>query len=309
MAAERRVGAALGAGLAASPFVALTAIGYAPNVLVDVLGVAAVALARPGSGGKGVVGLVVLLAAAVIAHWLFAFLLVLLLGAYAAGVALATWLRRGANRPGGIPAPDLGIGLGAVLGALLLFVSPERPDKVPTGARQDTPAKIQARLPEMALRVTIPLAAAGGIVMWASRRPTTRRVLPPLAMWAAVAPAGLLAWKLFDVAVPYRTCPSPWAYRSRPCSAPPRPVVDRRDGGSARPQGMGVGGCGRERHPRARRHVVAHLRGAGPGRAEAGFTPAQYEQAATLAAYLETAPPNTRVVVPMAPACSGRSGR
>ena len=92
------MGAALGAGLAASPFVALTAIGYAPNVLVDVLGVAAVALAvRVRSGGGGVVGLVVLLAAAVITHWLFAFLLVLLLGAYAAGVALATWLRRGAN--------------------------------------------------------------------------------------------------------------------------------------------------------------------------------------------------------------------
>ena len=49
-------------------------------------------------GGRGVVGLVVLLAAAAITHWLFAFPLVLLLGAYAAGVALATWLRRGANR-------------------------------------------------------------------------------------------------------------------------------------------------------------------------------------------------------------------
>ena len=58
VAAERRwVGAALGVGIAASPFVALTAIGYAPNLLVDVFAVAAVALAvRVRSGGRGVTG-------------------------------------------------------------------------------------------------------------------------------------------------------------------------------------------------------------------------------------------------------------
>ena len=196
----------------------------------------------------------------------------------------------------------LGIGLGAVLGALLLFVSPERPDKVPTGARQDTTAKIQARLPEMALRVTIPLAAAGGSVMWASRRPTTRRVLPPLAMWAAVAPAGLLAWKLFDVAVPYRIVPFALGV---PIAIVLGAAATGRGPTRWRLAPTATDGCGRVR-PRARSSCSRPPRGSPSAArdldgARGGVHPEQYEQAATLAAYLETAPPNTRVVVPMAP--------
>jgi hypothetical protein len=128
-------------------------------------------------------------------------------------------------------------------------------------------------------------------------------VLPPLALWAAVAPAGLLAWRWFDVAVPYRIVPFALGI----------PIVivlgaaatrSWTDAMASRPERKGW--------VRAGAIVSAILvlaaamwlvvRGAEfwltP---KAAFTPEQYEQAATLAAYLETAPPNTPVVVPMAP--------
>lgn len=305
VAAERRwVGAALGVGIAASPFVALTAIGYAPNLLVDVFAVAAVALAvRVRSGGRGVIGLILVLGAAAIAHWLFAILLVALLAAYASGVALATWLRKGKRDWRDPRRLLLGLGLGVVLGAVLLSASPERPDRIPS-ARQETAAgKIASRLPEMALGVTIPLAAVGGAVMWASRRPATTRVLPPLALWALAAPAGLIAWKALDMTIPHRTVPIALGVPALIVlgAAATRAWTDTMASRPERRSWVRIGAVASSALVLAAAGWLT-VRGAGTWtRPEAGFTPQQYEQAAILSAYVETVPPGTTVVVPMKP--------
>ncbi|HEV2951153.1 MAG TPA: hypothetical protein VGZ51_03525, partial [Actinomycetota bacterium] len=209
-AGERRwVAVAVGVGLAASPFVALTAIGYASNLLLDVFAVAAIALAvRVGTGRRGAAALVLLIGAAAIAHWLFAIGLILLLGVYATGVFVFEWTRRRSSGPRSTHPSRLlvVVGLGALLGVLVLSIAPELPQKVPS-TKQDATAKIATRLPEMKLAVTIPLAAAGAGIMLFSGKSATRRTAVPLAMWALAAPVGLLAWKLLDVTLPHRIVP------------------------------------------------------------------------------------------------------
>ncbi|HEX5938029.1 MAG TPA: hypothetical protein VFZ75_10125 [Actinomycetota bacterium] len=303
VAEERRwVGAALGVGLAASPFVALTAIGYASNLFLDVLAVAAVAVAvRIRSGGRGTVALALLLGAAAIAHWLFAILIVLLLVVYAAGVAVATWLRR---RSGvdwrHVRRLALGVGLGALLGLLLVLASPERPDKIPS-SRQKAAGKIATRLPTMALGVTIPLAAVGGAVMWTSRRPPTRGVLPPLALWALAAPAGLIAWKVFDMTIPHRIVPFALGvpFLIVLGASATRSWTDAMSSRPERRTWVLVGAVASSVLVVASASWLA-IRGADTfSEPRTAFRPEQLEQAAILAAYLETTPPGTPVVIPM----------
>jgi hypothetical protein len=305
VARERRwVGAALGVGIAVSPFVALTAIGYAPNLLVDLFAVAAVALAvRVRSGGRGAIGMILLIGAAAIAHWLFATLLVALLVAYAAGVAIATWLRR---EDDGWRDPRrllLAVGLGAVLGGVLLLASPERPDFIPSTQQATAAGKIERRLPEMALGATIPLAVVGGAVMWASRRPPTTRVLPPLALWALAAPAGLIAWKVFDMTIPHRIVPLALGIPTLIVlgAAATRAWTDTLDGRPERRTWVRVGAVGSAVLVLAATAWLA-ARGASAWRdPESGFAEAQFEQASIMAAYVETLPPDTQLVVPMNP--------
>jgi hypothetical protein len=303
VAGERRwVGAALGAGLAASPFVALTAIGYASNVLLDAFAVAAVALVvRVRSGGRGVAGLVLLLGAAVIAHWLFAILLFALLAAYAAGVVLVTWFRRRSDGAWRDPRRlVVAVGLGALLGLVLLLASPERPDHAPS-PKQGAAGKIATRLPPMSLGVTLPLAGIGAAVMWLSRRPVTRRVEVPLAMWALAAPVGLIAWKAFDMTIPHRTVPfalgvpalivlGAAATRSWTDAMAPRPERRRWVLAGAIMSAVLVLAAA----------TWLTLRGADTWlQPRAAFTQEQFAQASILTAYLETLPPDTPIVIPM----------
>jgi hypothetical protein len=306
VAGERRwVAVAVGVGLAASPFVALTAIGYASNLLLDVFAVAAVALAvRVGTGRKGAAALGLLLGAAAIAHWLFAIGLAALLLAYAAGVFVFERVRR---QPGGLrtqhPARLLVIvGFGVLLGALALFVSPDLPHGVPS-AKQDATAKIAARLPAMKLAITIPLAAAGAAIMLLSGRPASRRTAVPLAMWALAAPAGLIAWKVLDMTIPHRIVPYALGVPALIVlgAAATRLWTDAR---ASRPGGASWGTAGAVASAVLVLASAAWLSRAGADTwsdQRAGFTPAQVEQASTLAAYLETIPPETRVVVPVRP--------
>lgn len=306
VAGERRwVAVAVGVGLAASPFVALTAIGYASNLLLDVFAVASIALAvRVGTGHKGAAALILLLGAAAIAHWLFAIGLSALLLAYAAGIFVLERIRRRREDPRTQhPARLLVIvGFGVLLGALALFTSPDLPHKVPT-AKQDATAKIAARLPEMKLAITIPLAAAGAAIMLLSGRPATRRTVVPLAMWALAAPAGLLAWKVLDMTIPHRIVPFALGVPLLIVlgAAATRLWTDVR---SLRPGGAPWGIAGAVASAILVLASAAWLSRAGADTwsdQQAGFTRAQIEQASTLAAYLETIAPETRVVVPVRP--------
>jgi hypothetical protein len=306
VAEDRRwVAVAVGVAVAASPFIVLTAIGYASNVLLDVFAVAAVALAvRVGMGRKGAAALVLLIGAAAIAHWLFAIGLVAMLAVYAAGLALFEWRRR---RSGGErtqhPARLLVVvALGVLLGALALLASPERPDRVPS-SNQDAAIKIATRLPAMELAVTIPLAAAGAAIMLLSGRPASRRTAVPLVMWALAAPAGLIAWKALDMTIPHRIVPFALGIPALIVlgAGATRLWTDRR---ATRPGGTSWGIVGAVVSAVLVLAATAWLARAGAetwSEQRAGFTPAQVAQASILAAYLETVPPETLVIVPVRP--------
>ena len=304
VAGERRwVAVALGVGLGASPFVALTAIGYASNLLLDVFAVAAVALAvRVGTGGRGAAALVLLIGAAAIAHWLFAIGLVLLLGVYAVAVFVFEWVRRrsGGSRSTHPARLVVVVGLGAVLGVLALRAAPELPHKVPS-TRQDAAAKIATRLPHMELAITIPLAGAGAGIMLLSGRSASRRTAVPLAMWAVVAPAGLFAWKVLDMTIPHRIVPFALGVPALIVlgAAATRSWTDAR---ASRPGGASWATAGAVVSAvlvLAAAGWLAQLGSEAWSDQQAGFTQPQMEQAATLAAYLETVPLETRVVVPV----------
>jgi hypothetical protein len=303
-AGERRwVAVAMGVGLAASPFVALTAIGYASNLLLDVFAVAAVALAvRVATGRKGAAALILLIGAAAIAHWLFAIGLVLLLGIYAAAVFVFGWMRRRSEEPpSSHPARLLVVvALGAVLGVLALRAAPELPHKVPS-TQQDAATKIATRLPHMELAITIPLAAAGAAIMLLSGRSASRRTAVPLAMWALAAPVGLFAWKVLDMTIPHRVVPFALGVPALIVlgAAASRSWTDAR---ASRPGGASwvtAGAVASAVLVLASTAWLARLGTETWSDQQAGFTPAQMDQAVTLAAYLENVPPETRVVVPV----------
>ncbi len=306
VAGERRwVAVAVGVGLAGSPFVALTAIGYASNLLLDVFAVAAIALAvRVGTGHKGAAALVLLLGAAAIAHWLFAIGLAALLVAYAAGVFVFE-RSRGPSSEGRTPHPArllVVVGLGVVVGALALLASPELPHGVPS-TKQDAAVKIAQRLPEMMLAITIPLAAAGAAIMLLSGKSASRRTAVPLAMWALAAPAGLLAWKVLDMTIPHRIVPFALGVPALIVlgAGATRLWTDAR---ASRPGGAAWGAAGAIASAVLVLAAASWLSMAGADTwsdQRAGFTPAQLGQASTVAAYLERIPPGTRVVVPMRP--------
>jgi hypothetical protein len=306
VAGERRwVAVAVGVGLAASPFVALTAIGYASNLLLDVFAVAAIALAvRVGTGRRGAAAVVLLIGAAAIAHWLFAIGLVLLLGVYATGVFVFEWTRRRSAGPRSThPARLLVVvGLGALLGVIALRAAPELPHKVPS-TKQDAAAKIATRLPYMKLAITIPLAGAGAAIMLLSGRSKSRRTAVPLAMWALAAPVGLYAWKELDMTIPHRIIPFALGVPALIVlgAAATRSWTDAR---ASRPGGASWVVAGAVGSAVLVLASAAWLARAGVDTwadQPAGFTQPQMEQAATLAAYLHAIPPGTRVVVPVAP--------
>jgi len=304
-AGERRwVSVAVGVGLAASPFVALTAIGYASNLLLDVFAVAAVALAvRVSAGRKGAAAVILLIGASAIAHWLFAIGLVLLLGVYAAAVFMFEWMRRRRSAEPRSTHPArllIVVALGAVLGVLALRAAPELPHTVPS-TKQDVAAKIARRLPHMSLAITIPLAGAGAAIMLLSGRSASRRTAVPLAMWASAAPLGLFAWKVLNMTVPHRIVPFALGipFLIVLGAGATRAWTDAR---ASRPGGAPWVTAGAVVSALLVLASAAWLTRLGTetwSERPAGLTPPQMDQAVTLAAYLETIPPQTRVVVPV----------
>jgi len=203
------VAGAVALGVAGSAFVALTAVGYAANLLVDLFVVAAVALAfRVVDGRAGAVAIGMLVVAGSLTHWLFAVLLIVLLLVVA--VASLVWPvvderdddpRRGARRL------LVTTGVAAAVGGLALLLAPGLPTAfVQQTFEGDVDRRIAKRLPPHALPASLAAAAAGAVAIAAFGGPRRRRILPTLVAWSAMAPAGLLAWYGLHLRVPpYRT--------------------------------------------------------------------------------------------------------
>lgn len=207
------VAVAVGVGVGASAFVALTAMGNASNLVFDAFAVAAVATWVAVSLGRaGAATVVLLVAAAAVTHWLFALGLIGLLSLDT--VVLIVLRRRPAATPavrGASPMRLASIVMAAVLaGGAMMLLAPQLPSRaLPESLPNDARGKIERRLPPMALPITLPLAAAGAaatIVVGGAKR---SRTAPPLVLWAAAAPAGLVAWYALDInAPPYRSAAS-----------------------------------------------------------------------------------------------------
>ena len=205
--------ASVGPIVAASPFVAWTAVGYASNLAFDPIAVAAaVAAAMLAAGRRGVVALLVLSVGGALVHWGFA---IPMFGVLLTWAMLLAILRsrgeRGAPRPGPrrwwIVGAIVLAGLGGTIAYLALTPqTPGRMPRTPPGAAE----RIAARVPSMALGVTIPLSAAGAAAGLARNRDRRRRAsVGILAVWALAGALGVAAWYVAPVPVPppYRTAP------------------------------------------------------------------------------------------------------
>ncbi|MBI4259645.1 MAG: hypothetical protein HY658_03670 [Actinobacteria bacterium] len=177
--------------------VVLTAGGLADNLLFGALALAVVLWALMAAEGEGrvVVG-AVLLAGAVLVHWIFAMLLAGVLGLVALGL-LPGSVRR-ASGPGGVagsPSFRIGavVGGGAVLGAAGLALGASWPAEVPRLTVGQFRNKLARFLPMYHLPVVAPLAAVGATAASGGRDRRRRLGGATALVWAALAlPAFLL---------------------------------------------------------------------------------------------------------------------
>ena len=296
------VAARVGIAVAGSAFIAVTAIGNAANLLADLFIISAIALAiRVVAGGSGAPAIIALIAAVAVTHWMFAAILTGLTAFIAVvsmiGKAVRRDVGRAADTPGHL-AVALAIGV-TVAGAAMLAASaiPERgiPAAFPRGAA----GKIEKRLPPLALPLTLPLAAGGAVAIAAIGKRDQRRTVPPLLAWAAIAPAGLIAWYGFDVAIP--------PHRGA-AAALGIPLLIT----------LGIGAIvawALERHRRvAVMFSVLGLIAAAVGLVFAGIsvwwnlrtpvTPTEFRHASVVQAYLDAVDHGTEVIIPVRPGAS-----
>jgi hypothetical protein len=296
-AERRRRSGGVGVAVAASAFVAWTAVGYATNLALDVVAVAAAVIAlEVVRGRRGVLGGALLLAGGALLHWMFAALFVGLLALFAVvqlvrsdepGVAgsrrsaawrLATML-------------VLGVALAAVC---LLLLAPESPGRLP-GVRPGMPgptARIDLRLPAMALPVTLPLAAGGIAVLVLSERNTRRSAAVLLGIWSSLPVVALAGWYVLDLPLtPYR-----WAGFAL---AIPASIVL---GAFAAGDRLELAGKRRLGTVAVSLGLVAAVGLAGAGASvwwsrEPSLTTTEFAELGTLASYLRPLPPRTRIVI------------
>jgi hypothetical protein len=294
-ALERRArsgAAALAVG--ASAFVAWTAVGYAANLALDVVAMAAAVMTlEVARGRRGVAGGSVLLAGAALLHWAFAALFVVVLGV-AAGVQHLSTRAAGdrAHAPGRRLATLLLVG--AALGAGALLIAPQPPAQLP-GVERDglgPNRKVVARLPALGLPATLPLAGVGVTMLWFDRRRGRRNAAILLAGWSSIAAVAVVAWFVLGLPLP------PYRWAGFALSIPVAIVLgafalgDRferagRRGGARIAVALGV---------------AATLILAGAGAAVwwhrgARLEADELEQLGTLSSYLEPLPVDTRLVL------------
>ena len=198
----------VGIAVAASVFIARTAVGYTTNLIFDVIaltgGMLAVRLAL-GSERRGWIGGALVLAGGALYHWLFALLFAGLLVGMVVLTALGRWRRQERSRP----AEGSALRIAAVVGSaavvavvLLVLITSGTPNRLPIfrGGGKG----VELRLPSFALWLTLPAAAVGAAVLFVGNV-TRRWALALLVPWAGVAVAGLVGWYWLDLATkPYR---------------------------------------------------------------------------------------------------------
>ncbi len=200
---------AVAVAVGGSAFVAWTAVGYAANLALDVVAMAAAVMAlEVARGRRGAWAGAVLVVGAVLLHWMFALLLVAVL-------AVTALIRSIRLRDEGDRSPRVALGrlarmlaVGTVIGAIgLLLLAPQRPARLPEvdPARPGPAGRVELRLPALALPVTIPLATVGSALLVSDRRRRNAGVL--LGIWASLAVISLVAWFLLDLPLP----PYRWA--------------------------------------------------------------------------------------------------
>lgn len=210
-ALERRPrSGAVAIAVGGSAFVAWTALGYAANLALDVIAMAAAVMAlEVARGRRGVWGGAILLAGAVLVHWPLAALFVVVLGV--AAVAQLLGPRNDAANPRRLAITRLTgmLVLGVALGAAALLLAPQRPGGLPK-VSPDLPSparKVELRLPALALPLTLPLAGLGSALLALDRRPGRRNAAVLLGVWSSIAVVSLLAWFVLDLPLP----PYRWA--------------------------------------------------------------------------------------------------
>lgn len=286
-------------GIAGSAFIVVTAIGYAANLLVDLFVVAAIALAlHARSAARGSAAIVILVVAAAVTHWLFGVLLLGLLTVVAATAILWPWPPDPdpeARRPG--RRLLVTVVAAAALGGLALLLAPSLPSEIVAQTFEgDVDRRIEKRLPPMAVAVTLPMAAAGAIAIGTLGDARRRRTLPVLVAWAAIAPAGLVAWYGLHLRLPpYRTSAVALGVPALivlGAAVPAVALLERgRRGAAIVAATLAVG-------------ATVWLVGVGTAtwwRAEPAVERAALAQAATLDAYLRSLPSGTTAVVPLPP--------
>jgi hypothetical protein len=187
-----------------SAFVAWTAVSYAANLALDVMVVAAAVMAlEVGRGRRGVWGGAVLLGGAVLVHWLFAVVFMIVLGVTAIVQEVLRRMNADRSRLAGKRLVAMLL-IGMALGAGGLLLAPQLPGRVPViEADQPGPAgKVKDRLPALALPLTLPLAVVGSALLAIDRRRERRDTGVLLGVWSSVAVVSLLAWFVLDLPLP-----------------------------------------------------------------------------------------------------------
>lgn len=280
-----------------SAFVAWTAVGYAANLALDVVVMAAAVMAlQVARGRRGVWGGAILLAGAVLLHWMFAALFIALLGV--AAVVQLMRPRTDAADPRRLAFKRLVtmLGLGVALGVVGLLLAPELPQRLPEvdPGRPGPAGRVELRLPALALPLTLPLAALGTTLLALDGRRGRRHAAVLLGVWSSIAVVSVLAWFVLDLPLP----PYRWAGFAL---AIPAAIV------------LGMYAAG-DRLERSGRHgvslvvaslgVVAAVALAGAGASvwwsrEPTLARGVFAQLRTLTSYLEPLPLETRVVILM----------
>ncbi len=205
---SRRLSGLVGVGVGGSAFVALTAIGYSTNLMFDVaaLGVATIAICtafRPGL--RDVIGGGVLLALGSVFHWPIALVFAGVLLVFCAVLALRSVARPSPSQPPDGAARRVAgvLGLAAALSVVVFLLAPVRPGATPGFPDAGVERKSDARLPQMALPITLPAAALGWAVL-ALRRdaPQRRWSTALLGPWAALALGGVIGWYAIGLPTP-----------------------------------------------------------------------------------------------------------